>query len=157
MYCERCGSKVEPGDKYCTNCGALLPPPARLADLGDRAIAFIIDHIVVGLVVGLLSLPMGFPRIDLPFIEVSKHSIALFLYWGYLEGVQGRSLGKRLLGLRVVGPSGAPPGLEAGFIQAFGKAFLMPLDLVVGLLAYWDRRQRLFNHLSDTQVVEETG
>jgi len=54
-------------------------------------------------------------------------------------------------------PAEPPPGLEAGFIQAFGKAFLMPLDLVVGLLAYWDRRQRLFNHLSDTQVVEETG
>jgi uncharacterized RDD family membrane protein YckC len=40
-------------------------------------------------------------------------------YFGTLEGLWGSSFGKRLLGLRVVGPDGHDPGLSRGWLRAF--------------------------------------
>jgi len=38
-------------------------------------------------------------------------------------------------------------------IESIGKAFLLPLDCIIGWILYPSRRQRLFNYLSDTIVV----
>jgi hypothetical protein len=37
-----------------------------------------------------------------------------------------------------------------------GKAFLLPLDLLLGWILYPRRRQRLFNHISETIVIKIT-
>ncbi|MCF7871204.1 MAG: SpoVG family protein [Candidatus Omnitrophica bacterium] len=31
QFCPRCGKKVEMGSKYCSNCGAQIPPPKESA------------------------------------------------------------------------------------------------------------------------------
>ena len=39
-------------------------------------------------------------------------------------------------------------------ISAFGKAFLLPIDMIVGVLARPGKKQRLFNIASNTVVTD---
>lgn len=82
------------------------------------------------------------------------HAILLFLYWTFLEGYRGQSLGKMVLGIVVVGFAGERIGFEDAAVESFGKAFLLPLDLIIGILANQGKGQRLFNRLSNTIVAE---
>jgi hypothetical protein len=76
-----------------------------------------------------------------------------FLYWTILEGYRGQSIGKMYLNLAVIGQFGEIIGFKDAAIESFGKAFLLPLDILVGLLADSRGGQRLFNRLSETIVV----
>lgn len=82
------------------------------------------------------------------------HAILLFLYWTFLEGYRGQSLGKMVLGIAVVGSAGEQIGFKDAAVESFGKAFLLPLDLIIGILADQGKGQRLFNRLSNTIVAE---
>jgi uncharacterized RDD family membrane protein YckC len=79
----------------------------------------------------------------------------MFVYWTALEGYRGQSLGKMLLNIVVVGPYGEAIGFRDSALQSFGKAFLLPVDCLIGLLAYREKRQRFFNKLSDTVVKKQ--
>jgi len=39
-------------------------------------------------------------------------------------------------------------------IESFGKAFLLPIDVILGWIFTNDRRQRIFNRASNTIVVK---
>jgi hypothetical protein len=39
-------------------------------------------------------------------------------------------------------------------IESVGKAFLLPIDCIIGWILYGEKRQRLFNYISETIVVE---
>jgi uncharacterized RDD family membrane protein YckC len=82
------------------------------------------------------------------------HATLLFLYWTLLEGYRGQSLGKMVLGIAVVGPAGERIGFKDAAVESFGKAFLLPLDLIAGVLADQGKGLRLFNRLSNTIVAE---
>lgn len=82
------------------------------------------------------------------------HAVLLFLYWTLLEGYRGQSLGKMVLGIAVVGSAGERIGFKDAAVESLGKAFLLPLDFAIGILAFRDRGQRLFNRLSDTVVAD---
>ena len=62
-----------------------------------------------------------------------------------------------VLGTAVVGPVGERIGFKDAAVESFGKAFLLPLDFIIGILADQGKGQRLFNRLSNTIVagVEE--
>jgi uncharacterized RDD family membrane protein YckC len=79
----------------------------------------------------------------------------LFLYWAYLEGTTGQSLGKKVMKIKVVGVDGYPIDIGKSIYQSIGKAFLTPIDVILGWIMYPEHQQRLFNHLSDTIVVKE--
>ena len=66
------------------------------------------------------------------------HAILLFLYWTFLEGYRGQSLGKMVLGIVVVGSAGERIGFEDAAVESFGKAFLLPLDLIIGQVSRAD-------------------
>ena len=80
----------------------------------------------------------------------------LFIYWTALEGYRGQSLGKMLLNIVVVGPAGEGIGFRDSAIESFGKAFLLPLDCLVGWIAYGKNRQRAFNRISNTIVADSS-
>jgi hypothetical protein len=50
---------------------------------------------------------------------------------------------------------GVRPAISRALVESLGKAFLLPLDLVIGLIIPEgvERRQRLFNYLSSTIVI----
>lgn len=156
VYCKHCGKELTPEAEYCPACGA----PTRhvelvLASWGERFLAFLIDSVLVGATVGLLSLPRRWAPINFPLVNLGVTNMFLFLYWSYLEGTRGQSLGKRVLRIRVVDVAGDAVNLNQGMYQALGKAFLAPIDVVIGLIMYPRSRQRLFNNLSGTLVVKE--
>jgi uncharacterized RDD family membrane protein YckC len=95
------------------------PPAAwggRPGTLGIRWGARIIDGLLVGLVAGLLaSLFNSGTSIMVTGIFTG---LLMFVYFVAFEVTQGRTLGKRLLGLSVRGPGGAPkPTLQQSAIR----------------------------------------
>ncbi len=59
------------------------------------------------------------------------------------------------LKIRVTGRAGEDIGFFAATIQSFGKAFLLvPPDCLIGWLAMPGSKQRLFNRISGTVVIE---
>lgn len=144
------------------NAAETEPRRLHVASWGSRFWAWLIDVIVVGAAVnafwGALGV-MAFSAVD-PFVvgELGEfgglNGVALWAYWTLLEGYRGQSIGKMVLNLRVTDREGDPIEYGAAAIEAFGKAFLLPIDVIVGLLAYEGRKLRLFNRLSETIVVE---
>jgi uncharacterized RDD family membrane protein YckC len=88
-------------------------------------------------------------------IHLGLSEVLLFLYWTYLEGTNGQSLGKRALGIKVVDLYGDQIDIGTSMYQAIGKAFLGPLDLIIGWILYPEKQQRLFNNLSRTIVTKQ--
>lgn len=156
MYCKKCGNEISDEAEYCPRCGAPQNvSELMLASTGERILAYIIDGIIIGFVVSALSFPGLFIPFHTPFLNLSLNSVALFLYWSYTEGTTGQSIGKKVMKIKVTDLYGEQIDTSTSMYQAFGKAFLLPLDLIIGVIAYPEKEQRLFNHLSGTIVVKE--
>jgi uncharacterized RDD family membrane protein YckC len=133
-----------------------------LASWWTRFWAWVIDIILVGIVVNIVTtvgnmfstiphlwdIPGGFFPLDF-----GLNSVVLFFYWTILEGLSGKSIGKMALNLRVAGRGGEKIGFGAAALESLGKAFLLPLDCLIGWLAMPGTKLRLFNRLSNTLVV----
>jgi uncharacterized RDD family membrane protein YckC len=177
-YCKNCGNELLPDARYCPRCGAAampqtltepsapsglqLPAGLRLAFWGERFVAWLIDIIILGVIVGILELltpviwqPYPYVPTWLPLFNFGTSSLIYFLYWMLMEGAYGQSLGKMLMHLRVVRLDGRPIDMGQAALESVGKAFLLILDFLIGLFAYPNRRQRIFNYLSGTVVVRE--
>ena len=156
MYCKKCGKEIADDIEYCPGCGAAINvSELELASIGERFLAFIIDSVLVGFVVGVIFWPGNLISPHVPFLDLGFRNMALFLYWTYTEGTTGQSLGKKIMKIKVTDLQGEPIDMSRSAYQAIGKAFLLPLDAIMGLLMYQDKEQRLFNHLSETIVVRE--
>jgi hypothetical protein len=78
------------------------------------------------------------------------------LFWGYLtlfEGYRGQSLGKLLLGVKIVRLDGEKISYEQAAIRNFGKVFLLPIDLIVGFKLKDKRYWRYFEKYTQTTVI----
>ena len=49
---------------------------------------------------------------------------------------------------------GGKPKLKGIMISSLGKAFFLPLDVLFGWILTNEKRQRVFNRLSDTIIVK---
>ena len=137
-----------------------------LANWGRRLVAWFIDYLIINIMLayfGLEELETQFlptqllPRI--PGFDISIWSplsiLIFFLYWTFSEWYFGRSVGQLLLNMRLANLQGGGVSLKASAIQSIGKSLLLPLDCLIGWL--WkpchEKRQRLFNKLSNTIVI----
>lgn len=155
VYCKSCGKEIADDADFCPACGARQNVSELvLATWGERFLAFIIDAILVGMVAGIIR-PVYWMPTHMPFIDLGVSNVLLFLYWAFLEGTQGQSLGKKVMRIKVVDLRGGAIDMSKSLYQAIGKAFLMPLDVIIGWLMYSEKQQRLFNYLSGTIVVKE--
>ncbi|MBO1337741.1 RDD family protein [Streptomyces sp. VRA16 Mangrove soil] len=121
------------GDPYGGGAGfggaadplAGMPP---LADSGKRVLARILDMILIGIIVGLLSWAFHIASFstDTDDINAGKQAgsslLTAVLYVGYdvlMTARTGQTLGKRLMKLRVANLNdGATPGMQANLIRA---------------------------------------
>jgi eukaryotic-like serine/threonine-protein kinase len=96
-----------------------------IADIGRRFAAYMLDHFVVRSVTSILvflvyiiSELIG--HHDSPALNalVQFRPAVLVLYFALTESVWGRGLGKRVMGLRVVGPDGEAPGLGRSLLRS---------------------------------------
>jgi uncharacterized RDD family membrane protein YckC len=135
----------------------------HLARWDTRFWAWLIDIIIVGIAVNVVTTLAGavypfphlfdFPGNLFPF-DLGLNSTVLFVYWTLLEGYSGKSVGKMALNLQVTGRSGEKIGFGAAAISSFGKAFLLPIDALIGWIAMPGTKLRLFNRLSNTIVIK---
>lgn len=132
-----------------------------LAGWTTRFWAWLIDVLLVGVLWGIIRGAAVAPE-DIGFFHfgiygtnfnLDAQALLLFIYWTALEGYRGQSIGKMAMNLAVVGLKGESIGFRDSAIESFGKAFLLPIDCIVGWLAWRGSGQRLFNRISNTVVI----
>jgi uncharacterized RDD family membrane protein YckC len=79
--------------------------------------------------------------------EHTTISIVFFLYWLILETKTGQSIGKMALHLKITNLNGGKADIKSIAISSFGKAFLLPIDVIVGRLLINEKRQRIFKQV----------
>jgi len=163
--CRNCGSDVPEGALYCPKCGNPLQaaPQFNLAFWGERFLAWLVDVVVLAIVMAPISLlaRLGWPGVTIvpgspfwiPFFNFGLSNLVYFLYWMLMEGTYGRSLGKMLLRLKVTRLDGRSIDMGQAALESVGKAFLLPIDLILGWILHPRKRQRIFNYLSGTIVI----
>ena len=137
----------------------------RIASWERRLGAWLIDIILVGVLVDLIVGMTGPLTPVVPWLPpgpafqwgFSDGALVLFAYWTVLEGTRGQSLGKMAMSLKVTDMKGEKIDLPRAAIESFGKAFLLPLDCLIGWIAMRGSGQRLFNRLSNTIVIVDDG
>ncbi len=122
---------------------------ARLANLGTRFLALLIDSIVLGLIGGLLFRFARQPGGVLGLLLGAAYQ------WYFLTQHRGQTLGKLLLGIRVVKTDGSPITAAEAIMRYFGYVLNSMLLGIGWLWAFFDpRRQGLHDKLANTMVVE---
>jgi len=139
----------------------------------DRFIAWLVDFIIVSIGLAILfaaiSLPfwIAFPHwfentnMNMPFRSLGGSSppyiissLVFMAYWTYFESTTGQSIGKKLLHLKTTDLGGKNIDAKTAVIESFGKAFLLPLDVILGWIFTNNNRQRIFNRASNTIVIK---
>nr|MDO8133666.1 RDD family protein [Candidatus Njordarchaeum guaymaensis] len=69
----------------------------------------------------------------------------LWLYSTLLEGLRSQSVGKRIVRLKVVRIDDKNLSYDYAAVRNFGKAFLLPFDLLIGLRIKDERFIRYFD------------
>lgn len=151
-----------------TSTAATNPITAITADVhvtGRRVVATIIDGFVIGGIYAAMAAMFGTITTDggaghwvatMPAAGTVAYAVVVALYFVLLESYRGQTLGKMVVGIRVVGETtGAPPGLAAATART-------ALRLVDGLASYLvafitvlatAKRQRLGDIAAHTVVV----
>ena len=133
-----------------------------LAKWTDRFLAWLIDFIIISSVSTMIIF-LSFGSIYYEFDEGGlwaentqyiPASILFFAYWVILEYKTGQTIGKKILNLKVTDIKGKKPNLQGILLSCFGKSFLLPLDVILGLILTNEKRQRIFNKLGDTITVK---
>jgi uncharacterized RDD family membrane protein YckC len=126
-----------------------------LADFKKRTFAFLID---LGIAAALF---LGLPNIFYPFTSMVLLNVNvilfLVLFWTYLtllEGFARQTLGKRIIGIRTVRVDGKRLSYDHAAIRNFGKVFLLPFDLIIGLELNDKRFIRYFDKFAGTTAVD---
>jgi uncharacterized RDD family membrane protein YckC len=145
-----------------------------LASWLDRFVAWLIDFIIVsiglGIICAVIYLPfwIAFPHwfdestntnipsssLGAPWLPYLISSPVFTAYWTYFECTTGQSIGKKLLHLRTTDLEGKSIDAKTAAIESFGKAFLLPLDVLLGWIFTSHKRQRILNRASNTIVVK---
>jgi uncharacterized RDD family membrane protein YckC len=147
------------------------PREIILANWGDRFLAWIVDFILVSIALAVLfaaiTIPIWFFHYDDEMTAARAYqnvqplhyiisSLAFFGYWTYFESTtSGQSIGKRLLKIKTIDISGDNRiDIKRAAIESFGKSFLLPIDVILGLIFTNNKRQRIFNRISNTIVIK---
>jgi uncharacterized RDD family membrane protein YckC len=127
---------------------------ADYANLGSRIVAIIIDLIILSLVVVIIALPLGLLAGLSAFMVLNV--LVWLLYFTYFEGTSGQTLGKKIMGIKVVKENGDQPSFMDALIRTIlriidGIAFYL-VGFIVILVS--EKKQRLGDMAAGTIVVE---
>ncbi len=128
----------------------------------DRFVAWLVDFIIISAIsLAIFAFIFGTTNIEwdefMVFSESVSYfpaSILFFAYWVISEYKGGQSIGKKILHLKVVSINGKSTSLLGVIISSFGKSFLLPIDVILGIVFTNQKRQRIFNKIGDTIVIK---
>ena len=129
--------------------------PRVSTSFGRRAAAKIVDVLVVLAVVAIVAVAWRWATSDAfvaLLIEIFGSSILFGLYTMVAESQYSQTLGKRLVGLRVVRESGARISVAQPIVRQL-PMFLQIYWIDVLFALFTDKSQRAFELLSKTRVV----
>ncbi|MDO0933527.1 RDD family protein [Streptomyces sp. DG2A-72] len=156
------------GGSYPSDPLAGMPP---LADSGKRTLARIIDMILVGIVVWLLTWGFGVSEYDVGADEVeygksfAQSAVAAVLYIAYdtfLMAKTGQTLGKKWLKMRVANlDNGSTPSVQTALVRSlvlwipFAFCCACIWTAISGGVSYFDKpyKQGLHDKAAKTVVV----
>jgi uncharacterized RDD family membrane protein YckC len=164
---ERMGDPREVAEEF------MSAVPLVYAGLWRRTAAFLADMLVIFLLAGIAAVltvslsnivpqhPEGLMEnlfgglIILSVLISANACIAIILvYFPLLEGRFGRTLGKRLFGLRVRSEDGLPASYWQAFLRRLSFYFeILPIEAL--FVPFHPKRQRWFDVLAKTVVVRE--
>lgn len=146
----------------------------RYAGFWRRLVAFLVDLAMIIPIIAVLSVlgivlsnlvprePQGtgyvIGSILIAFL-VATGAVAvgtMLLYFPILEGRFGQTVGKRLLGLRVLKEDGLPIGYKEAFLRRLSFYFdFLVVDAV--FIPFTDKKQRAFDIIARTVVVRDAS
>jgi uncharacterized RDD family membrane protein YckC len=134
-----------------------------------RLLAYVIDAIIVYAVIGLIAAATVLPAFLMGvFIPGSSphvaflggflgtfSSLVLVLYFTCAEAAYGKTVGKRVMGLRVTAEGGARPSLGTSFLRNLSKInwVLLLLDIILGLALETGYRKKFSDRFLGTSVA----
>jgi uncharacterized RDD family membrane protein YckC len=124
-------------------------PSGPRASFGQRLGAYLIDVILIGIVIGILTVILKTPGY---FIGIAI-GLAYFIYF---EGSpSGQTLGKQALGIRVIDYStGGPLGYGKSFLRYVGRIASGAICALGYLWMLWDKeKQTWHDKIAGTVVV----
>jgi uncharacterized RDD family membrane protein YckC len=110
---------------------------ANEATFGQRLVAIIIDHIILFIIAMVIAIPIGiqasFFSFGIPnpafWTSMAIYSAVNFIIWivyfTYLEGKSGETIGKRAMGIKVVSEKGK---------MDYGKSFIRNILRIIDFL-----------------------
>lgn len=127
----------------------MADPSGPRATFFQRFAALLVDAVLLGIVnqvIGVLLEPTG--------AFLASVAVGIAYYVSLEGGPTGQTLGKRVLGIKVVRTSGGPLGGGVAFLRYLGH---IPSSLVFGLGYLWmlwdDERQTWHDKIAATVVV----
>jgi len=175
IYCSKCGEELPEGTKFCPKCGTPVKLEVKAETVIQRfetdpylqehwikrVIAYIIDSIIVGVATAILLAIALFPIFignPAAFFNIFSFPFAMgliyILYFPIAETMYGATIGKSLLGLKVVTRTGGKLSFEKAFIRNISKihGVLLLLDLIGGLITSTDLHQKYTDRIANTTV-----
>ncbi|GCE22719.1 RDD family protein [Dictyobacter kobayashii] len=127
--------------------------PQAYAGVGIRFVAVLIDGIIIGIVSGIITAILGTKQV---ILGASVDTILYFLYFIILEATMGATLGKKILGLRVVRQDGAPISWSESLIRNLLRIIDGLFAYLLGAIFIWTSplKQRLGDKAAHTLVVK---
>lgn len=162
----RTAGSVLPGEHATPETTTYETDELAYAGIPRRAAAILIDGVVlfaaywaIGTVIAALTgglVAGGFELTGAPaFAAMLAYLVVGFGYFIVLEERYGRTLGKRLLGLRVLNEDGSPitmgTSIVRNVVRVVDGLFFYAVGAVSMLVS--DRKQRLGDHVAKTVVV----
>ena len=131
-----------------------------LAKWKDRFFAWLVDFVIISLIsssiffLSFLYLNYNFENFITNDGMYIPTSVMFFSYWIILEYKTGQTIGKKMFKLKIINSQGEKPSLIGVVISSFGKSFILPIDMILGLIITNEKRQRIFNKFGDTLIIK---
>ena len=176
-YCMKCGKKLPEGAEFCPHCGTPVRPEVGLYETAaerigrdrflqqhwiKRIFAIVIDSIIVGIATTIVSVAVFFPLFlvdPIRFFNWLSFPFAMgfiyVLYFTITESSYGYTVGKGIVGLKVVTVDGGRPSLERAFMRNISKIYwvFLILDVIGGFFTATDSHQKYSDRIAHTTVV----
>ena len=171
MQCPSCQHDNPPEASFCANCGAALAPTVESSTLDTaptpaqvqpatgveyvgfwtRFAAWIIDSFIILIIMIITIVATMF----VGFVGILVILLLPWLYYWLFTGLQGQTLGKKAVGIKVVDGQGDIPGLgRAALREVVGKVISsIPFFLGFFWIGWDSRKQGWHDKLAGTYVV----
>jgi len=129
-----------------------------VAKFSKRALAFVVDMgVTFTILVTVTLITEVFVLFTGQFLFHQNFFLFLVLLWIYstlLEGYAGQTVGKYLFMIKAVSITSKKLSYDAAAVRNFGKCFLLPIDLLIGLRLDDKRFIKFLDKYSGTTVIK---